>query len=84
MQLGTERKTRVRNRLEPILREYDSELQFVTVFVDSSREDLGVGAQLGERPLLLKFRWVEFISNPEDVLREDVCLQLNEKLGKQR
>jgi hypothetical protein len=42
---------------------------------------LGVVTQLGERPLLLKFRWVDFISNPEDVLREDVFSQLKEKLG---
>ena len=82
MQLGTERRARVRHRLDPILRQYDSELQFVTVFVDSTREDLGVVAQLGERPLLLKFRWVDFISDPEEVLREEVFAQLNEKLGK--
>jgi len=82
MQLGAERKARVRHRLNPILRQYDPELQFVTVFVDSTREDLGVVAQLGERPLLLKFRWVDFISNPEDVLRDEVFAQLNERLGK--
>jgi hypothetical protein len=82
MQLGAERRARVRNRLEPMLRQYDPELQFVTVFVDSTREELGVVAQLGERPLLLKFRWVEFISDPEEVLREEVFSQLNQKLGK--
>ena len=82
MQLGAERRARVRHRLNPILRQYDPELQFVTVFVDSTREDLGVVAQLGERPLLLKFRWVDFISNPEDVLRDEVFAQLNERLGK--
>jgi len=82
MQLGVERRARIRHRLDPILKQYDPELEFVTVFVDSTREDLGVVAQLGERPLLLKFRWVDFISNPDDVLREDVFSQLNEKLGK--
>ncbi|MBI4480018.1 MAG: hypothetical protein HY651_08345 [Acidobacteria bacterium] len=82
MQLGAERRGRIRHRLDPILKQYDPELEFVTVFVDSTREDLGVVAQLGERPLLLKFRWVDFISNPDDVLREDVFSQLNEKLGK--
>jgi len=81
MQLGAERRARIRHRLDPILKQYDPELEFVTVFVDSTREDLGVVAQLGERPLLLKFRWVDFISNPDDVLREDVFSQLNEKLG---
>ena len=82
MQLGVERRARIRHRLDPILKQYDPELEFVTVFVDSTREDLGVVAQLAERPLLLKFRWVDFISNPDDVLREDVFSQLNEKLGK--
>ena len=82
MQLGAETRARIRHRLDPILRQYDPELQFVTVFVDSTREDLGIVAQLGERPLLLKFRWVDFISNPDDVLRGDVFSQLKEKLGK--
>jgi hypothetical protein len=82
MQLGVERRARIRHRLEPILSQYDPELRFVTVFVDSTREDLGVVAQLSERPLLLKFRWVDFISNPEEVLRAEVFAQLNERLGK--
>ena len=82
MQLGAERRARIRHRLDPILRQYDPELQFVTVFVDSTREDLGIVAQLGERPLLLKFRWVDFISNPEDVLRKEVFAQLNQRLGR--
>jgi len=68
--------------MEPILKQYDPELQFVTVFVDSTREDLGVVLQLGERPLLLKFRWVDFISAPDDVLRHEVYSQLDQKLSK--
>ncbi|HWP83732.1 MAG TPA: hypothetical protein VNN17_00950 [Terriglobia bacterium] len=82
MQLGSERKARVRHRLEPILKEYNPELRFVTVSVDSTREHLGVVAQLGERPLLLKFRWVDFISCADEALRADVFAQLGEKLGK--
>ena len=80
MQLSVERRTRIRNRLEPILKQFNSELQFVTVFVDSQREDLGIVAQLGERPILLKFRWVDFISLSEDVLREEIFKQLHAKL----
>jgi len=82
MQLGAERRARVRHRLEAILSQFDPELRFVTVFVDSTREDLGVVVQLGERPLLLKFRWVDFISNPEDILRKEVFAQLNQRLGR--
>ena len=52
MQLSTERRARIHQRLEPILKECNPELQFITVFVDSSRENLGVVVQLDERPLL--------------------------------
>ena len=82
MQLGVERRSRIRQRLDPILKQYDPELEFVTVFVDSQREDLGVVAQVGERPILLKFRWVDFISTPDDGLREEVFAQLEKKLHK--
>lgn len=81
MVLGSERKARIRQRLEPILKEYNPDLEFVAVFVDSSREHLGVVAQLDERPLLLKFGWVDFVSNPDSVLREQVFTQLERKLG---
>ena len=82
MQLSAERRTRIRQRLEPILKEYDPELQFIAVFVDSTREFLGVVVQLAERPMLLKFRWVDFISTPQSALREAVFTQLNQKLGR--
>jgi hypothetical protein len=81
VQLGTDRKTRIRNRLEPMLHAYDPELHFVTVFVDSTREDLGVVVQLRERPLLLKFGWVDFVSNPDEVLHEELRKQLDAKLA---
>jgi hypothetical protein len=82
MQLGAERRARIQQRLDPILKEYDPELEFLTVFVDSARENLGVVAQLQERPLLLKFRWVDFISSPDKALRDDVFSQLNQKLNR--
>ena len=37
MQLGVERRARIRHRLDPILKQYDPEMEFVTVFVDSTR-----------------------------------------------
>jgi hypothetical protein len=82
MQLGVDRRERIQHRLEPILKQFDPEMLFITVFVDSAREDLGVVAQLGERPLLLKFRWVDFVSIPDEVLRQEVFSQLESKLNK--
>ncbi|MBI3894608.1 MAG: hypothetical protein HY313_01620 [Acidobacteria bacterium] len=80
MQLTAERRARIRQRLEPILKACNPELEFIAVFVDSSRENLGVVAQLDEQPLLLKFGWVDFISIPDKLLREQVTAQLNKKL----
>ena len=82
MLLSAERRVRIQQRLEPILKQYNPELQFLTVFVDSAREHLAVVAQLGERPLLLKFAWVDFISTADGSLREEVFSQLDRKLGK--
>lgn len=81
MQLSAERRARIQQRLEPILKECNPELQFISVFVDSSRENLGVVVQLDERPLLLKFGWVDFISIPDNLLREQIVAQLNQKLA---
>jgi len=80
MQLGAERRTRVRQRVEPVLRVYDPDLQFITVFVDSTRDNLGVVVQMEDRPLLLKFGWVDFISSSDDFLRERIYSQLDQKL----
>jgi hypothetical protein len=81
MVLSAERRARIRQRLEPILKDYDPELQFIAVFVDSTREYLGVVAQLADRPVLLKFRWVDFISTSDNALQSDVRSQLMQKLG---
>jgi hypothetical protein len=81
MVLSMERRSRIRQRLEPLLREYNPEMIFLSVFVDSTREYLAIVAQLADKPVLLKFRWVDFISTPDDVLRNDVHSQLVQKLG---
>ena len=80
MLLSADRRARIRQRLEPILKEFDPELQFISVFVDSTREFLGVVVQSGERPVLLKFRWVDFISNPDSLLHEEVFTQLQQRV----
>ena len=81
MVLGAERRARIRQRLEPMLKDYSPDLLFISVFVDSTREYLAVVAQLADKPVLLKFRWVDFISTPDDTLRGEVRSQLELKLG---
>ena len=80
MQLGIERRKRIRQRLAPILKEFHSDLQFISVFVDSLRENLGIVVQLDEKPMLLKFGWVDFISSSDNILRQGVFDQLAQKL----
>ena len=82
MLLSAERRARIRQRLQPILREYDPELQFLAAFVDSTREYLAVVVQLADKPVLLKFRWVDFISTPDDALQSDIRSQLTQRLGR--
>ena len=81
MVLSPERRARIRQRLDPFLKEFDPNLLFLAVFVDSSREYLAIATQLEDKPVLLKFRWVDFISTPDDVLRTDLHSQLIQKLG---
>ena len=80
--LGPERQARIRQRVEPILKKYDPELQYVTVFVDSAREYLGVVAQRDEHPLILKFGWIDFISISDEALCDEVFAQLDRKMKK--
>ena len=81
MVLGADRRARIRQRLEPMLKEYHADLQFIAVFVDSTREYLTVVAQLADRPVLLKFRWVDFISTSDPALRSEITSQLGRRLG---
>jgi hypothetical protein len=81
MVLSSERKARIRQRIEPLLKEFSQEITFLSVFVDSTREYLAIVVQQADQPVLMKFRWVDFISTPDDVLRRDLRSQLVQKLG---
>ena len=79
MELTPERKQSIRRRLEPLLAGLDPELKFIEVFLDSSRENLGVVAQKEDRPVVLRLDFVRYVSMPEAELRETVARQLRAK-----
>jgi hypothetical protein len=83
MKFSQDRISKMRARLVPMLRKFNPEMQLITVFADSSREYLGVVAQLEDRPLVLKFGWIDFISRPDDDLQAELTAQLQQKLGPQ-
>lgn len=80
MKFSPERMSKMRERLAPMLRKFNPELQLITVFADSSREHLGVVAQLEDRPLVLKFGWIDFISRSDQDLQAELNAQLLQKL----
>jgi hypothetical protein len=80
MKFSPERMSKMRDRLTPLLKKFNPEMQLITVFADSSREYLGVVAQIEDRPLVLKFGWIDFISCTDDDLQAELSAQLEQKL----
>jgi hypothetical protein len=79
MELTPERKQSIRKRLEPLLAGLDPELKFIEVFLDSSRENLGVVVQKEDQPAILRLDFVRYVSMPEAELHAAVARQLRAK-----
>ena len=81
MKFSPERMAKMRARVTPMLQKINPELHLITIFADSSREHLGVVAQIEDRPIVLKFGWIDFISRPDDDLQAELQSQLERKLA---
>ena len=81
MKFSPERMAKMRARVTPMLQKINPELHLITIFADSSREYLGVVAQIDDRPIVLKFGWIDFISRPDDDLQAELQSQLERKLA---
>ncbi len=79
MELTPERKQSIRRRLEPLLAGLDPELKFIEVFLDSSRENLGVVVQKEDQPAILRLDFVRYVSMPEAELLAAIARQLRAK-----
>jgi len=79
MELTAERKRSIRRRLEPLLAQLDPEIQFIQVILDSSRQYLGVVIQKVNRPAMLRFEFIRYISMPDSEVRDDIARQLRAK-----
>jgi hypothetical protein len=79
MELTPERKRSIRERLEPLLAAMDPELRFVEVILDSERRHLGVVVQKDDRPAVLRFDFVRYVSMPEAELRASLEEQLRNR-----
>jgi hypothetical protein len=76
--------SKMRARVTPMLKSYHPDMELVTIFAESSREYLAVVAQLEDRPIVLKFGWIEFISHTDGELQEELAAQLNHKMAAQQ
>lgn len=79
MELTPERKRSIRKRLEPLLAALDPELKFIEVFLDSTRENLGVVVQKDDRPAIVRLDFVRYISMPDTELLDTLTRQLQAK-----
>ncbi len=80
MNLSEERKQNIRNRIEPLLAEFDPQLNLVEILVESTREFLGFVVQQGERPMVLRIEWIRYSGARTEELREILFRQLRERL----
>jgi hypothetical protein len=79
MELTAERKRSIRRRLEPLLAQLDSQIHFIQVILDSSRQNLGIIVQKADHPAMLRFDFIRYISMPDSAVRETIARQLRAK-----
>ena len=79
MELTPERKRSIRQRLEPMLAGLDPDLKFIEVFLDSTRENLGVVVQKDDQPAVVRIDFVRYVSMPDAELRATLTQQLQAK-----
>lgn len=61
MALSPERKQNIRNRVEPLLRQFEPGLTLVEILLDSTRQHLAFVVQVGERPIILHVDWLLYV-----------------------
>lgn len=80
MKLGSEAGQKIRGRVEPLLTELDADLALLEVLLDSTRRYLGLVVQKGDRPMILKLEWINYITLKDAELKENLAKQLREKI----
>jgi hypothetical protein len=71
--LREERRSRILNRIRPLVAAIDAELHLVEVILDSTRQELAFVLQRGETPYVVGMLWIDFVSNREAELQR--CLK---------
>lgn len=79
MQLGSQAKEHIRNRVEPVLRQLDPEIELIEILLDSARQQLGFVLQKDDRPIVLGLDWLTFVAITEPELKASLASQLQSR-----
>ena len=67
--LGEERRTKILERVAPLLRQIDPDVRLHDVLLDSTRQQLAFVMQKGELPIVLGMNWLEYVSHRDEDLK---------------
>jgi hypothetical protein len=79
--LGEDRQSRIKARVEPLLREIDPEVQLLRVLLDSTRQQLAFILQKGEWPIVIGMNWLDYVSHRDGELKVRLAEALAKRLA---
>ena len=78
--LGEERRTKILERVAPLLRQIDPEVRLHDVLLDSTRQQLAFVMQKGELPIVLGMNWLEYVSHRDEDLKNRLAEGLAQRV----
>lgn len=80
--LSEERREKILQRVEPLLREIDPDVRLLDVILDSTRQQLAFVLQKGEWPIVVGMNWLDYVSHRDEELHERLAAGLAQRLEK--
>ncbi|MCL4524408.1 MAG: hypothetical protein M1453_10675 [Acidobacteria bacterium] len=78
--LGEDRRNKILQRVEPLLREIDPEVRLHEVLLDSTRQQLAFVLQKGEWPIVIGMNWLDYVSHRDEDLKQRLAESLQARL----
>lgn len=78
--LGEERRDKILERVTPLLREIDPEVNLHEVLLDSTRQQLAFILQKGEWPVVIGLSWLDYVSHRDEDLKQRLAEGLTRRL----
>ena len=78
--LGEDRRNKILQRVELLLREIDPEVRLHEVVLDSTRQQLAFVLQKGEWPIVIGMNWLDYVSHRDEDLKQRLAESLQARL----